>query len=400
MLAGVRAALTPPFVRDPVWLRAKAVPVLDFHFAQDLTIRDRITGTQRFTYSRSSTGTFIGPTGLVQTAAINTPRFEYANGVALGLMIEGTKTNQLNFSETFATAGGTNNNWADTNITRNSTTNTAPDGAASALRVTASAGNATIIATAAVGSSAERAASIWLRRVSGSGAIQYTTNNGAAWTSVGTVTSTWQRFYFTATTEDQRFGIRIVTSGDSIELWGAQIEGGGHSSYVPCGSTRVTRSSDVFILSGSDFSSMWRQSAGTMYIEGQTPNNIGSQSLVLYSADNNATTERMQMRKVNAETTNWLGITGGVTQWNISNAANALPTFTNAKYAGAATTNDARSCLNGTLANQDTSATMPNPSQMTIGYGQGAAIAWNGTFKRVIYWRSRLSDSVLQAITS
>jgi len=107
----------------------------------------------RLTFTRSTTATYINSSGYVTVmgaAATNDPtkaRFDYdpATLAPRGLLIESQATNLLNFSETFATTGGTNNNWADTNLTRTSTNNTSPRNDATALQITASAGNGTII---------------------------------------------------------------------------------------------------------------------------------------------------------------------------------------------------------------------------------------------------------------
>ena len=206
----------------------------------------------RLTFTRSTTATYINSSGSVTSAAINEARFDY-DPTALtlkGLLIEGAATNLLNWSESFATSGGTNNNWADTNLTRTSTNNTSPRNDATALRITSSAGNGTIISSAAIGTSALRTLSVWLRRVTGTGNIQYTLDNGTNWTTQ-VITSSWVRYSFTATTAAQRVGFRIVTSGDAIELWGAMLEdGSGASSYIPTGASQGTRAAD-YLLSAS-----------------------------------------------------------------------------------------------------------------------------------------------------
>ena len=178
----------------------------------------------------------------------NAPRFDYdpSTRAPKGLLIEGENANLLNWSESFLASGGTNNNWADTSITR-TTGQADPANGTTAIRFTASAGNATVISSAAIGTSAERTFSVWLRRVSGTGDIQYTQNNGTNWTTQA-ITSTWTRYSFTHTVNHQ-VGIRIVTSGDVIEIWGAQLETGRNSSsYIPTGASQVTRSRDQVAL--------------------------------------------------------------------------------------------------------------------------------------------------------
>ena len=144
-------------------------------------------------------------------------------------------TNLVAFSQTFATSGatGTNTNWVDSNITRTSTNNTDPFGGLTALQITASAANGSI--TNAVASpalaSANRAFSIYLRRVTGTGNIQYTMDGGTTWTTQA-ITGSWVRYTFNATSATS-VGIRIATSGDAIELWGAQVEAGtGATTYA------------------------------------------------------------------------------------------------------------------------------------------------------------------------
>ena len=220
----------------------------------------------RLTFTRSTTATYINSSGYVTSAAIDAPRFDYdpTTLTPRGLLIEGSATNLLNWSESFATSGGTNNNWADTNLTRTSTNNISPRNDATALRITASTGNGTVISSAAMGTSAERTFSIWLRRVIGTGNIQYTLDNGSTYTTQA-ITSSWVRYTFAATTAAQRVGIRIVTSGDSIELWGAQLEASaGASSYIPTGASQGTRAEDGVVLSNLS-GIAFNQSAGTIY---------------------------------------------------------------------------------------------------------------------------------------
>lgn len=202
----------------------------------------------RLSFARASTGTFIGSNGYVQTASAGTPRFQYDSaGLPLGLLIEGSATNLLTYSEAFTP------DWTDTNITRTSSTATSPANTATALLATASAGNATIIRSAAVGTTAIRSYSIWLRRVTGTGNIQLTQNGGGSWTRAD-ITSSWARYSLSPTNANHQVGIRIVTSGDEIEMWGAQLEtGSGITSYIPTAGSTVTRSSDYCTMPASSF---------------------------------------------------------------------------------------------------------------------------------------------------
>ena len=70
-LASRRTALTPPWVRDGLWTRARAVPSLDLRFADSKSLTDAVTGASLVTFTRASSGTFVGSDGVLQNAVTN-----------------------------------------------------------------------------------------------------------------------------------------------------------------------------------------------------------------------------------------------------------------------------------------------------------------------------------------
>jgi hypothetical protein len=112
--------------------------------------------------------------------------------------------------------------WTVTNLTP-VTGKTAPDGTSTATEFTASAANAVLTQgfTAIAGS---YTFSVFLRRVTGTGDIQIAADNGTWNTKV--ITASWARYDITqtATAGAKTAGIRVVDSGDAIEVWGAQLE--------------------------------------------------------------------------------------------------------------------------------------------------------------------------------
>lgn len=351
----------------------------------------------RLTFTRASTtSTFINSSGLVATAGTNVARFDY-NPTTLaprGLLIEGSATNLLNWSESFATTGGTNNNWADTNITRNSTNNTDPANGTTALRVTAASANGTIISTAAIGTSAQRTFSIWLRRVSGTGDIQYTLDNGSTYTTQA-ITSSWVRYTFASTTAAQRVGIRIVTSGDSIELWGAQLEAGsGASSYIPTGASTVQRAADSIEITGTNFSSWWPNPTTEFSVQWigditRSPNT--TQFLWLARAGG--------LSKARGYVTTGAVIRGNssVTDFLMSPATNAVAN-TVIKMAMAVKSGDSAMYVNdGTVIGSQTDATTGTTTNHDSIYlnPNGDNFTHIRSFK---FWRSRLPNATLQTL--
>ena len=86
----------------------------------------------RITFTRSSTATFVGSNGLIQTAAVNAPRFDYdpVTLAAKGLLIEEQRTNITLHS------GVTAANWTAIGGTLANTGKLSPDGAANMGRFT------------------------------------------------------------------------------------------------------------------------------------------------------------------------------------------------------------------------------------------------------------------------
>jgi hypothetical protein len=101
----------------------------------------------------------------------------------------------------------------------------------------------------------------------------------ASWTTISQpITSTWSRILVVTNTINHRVGLRLTTQGDSIELWGSQLEIGGLTSYIPTVGSTITRQPDQLVLNKT------LNPQGAFYIES---NNTLGTSLV---ADNGTST--------------------------------------------------------------------------------------------------------------
>lgn len=344
----------------------------------------------RITFTRTTSGTYYKD-GLVVTASTNVPRFQSdpVTGESQGLLIEGGITNLVCGSETFATSGGTNN-WTDSNISRDGTLRTSPDGSANALRVSASAGNATILNNLSL-ASASRTFSVWIRRVSGTGNIDLTMDGGTGWTTQS-VTSSWRRFQMTATTT-AHVGMRIVDSGDEVEIWGAQVEAQAFaSSYIPTVAATVARGADSAIMSGSAFSSWYNQHEGTFltFSSGVPAGYAGGRVL---QADNGGGTERIAI----GTGASLAVVDNNSTQASISITLAATSAL---RAAGAYRANDFGFAVNGSAASTDITGTLPTPDRLAIGATSLAASFLNAPIGRIAYWPVRLPNATLQVITA
>lgn len=194
--------------------------------------------------TRASVATYFDSAGVLQTAAVDTVRVTHdaATLAPQGLLIESAATNLVQWSRDLSNAY-----WTKTDMTAALTAAGLTAAANSATRLTATASNATVKVPMSLASGVF---SVWLRRVSGSGAVQITTDNFAT-TQAVTLTTAWQRFTrFTGTSG--WVGVRIVTSGDVIEVDAAQAEAGtSATSPIHTAGGAVTRSADVVTYSVS-----------------------------------------------------------------------------------------------------------------------------------------------------
>ncbi|MEN9726026.1 MAG: Azospirillum phage Cd [Pseudomonadota bacterium] len=116
---GYRGIVTPGWVRDPLWQRAQRVPTLDLRFAANRSLRDAVTGRELVTFTRASSATVVGPTGLIETVANDVPRFQHdpTTGACLGLLVEEQRANSIRNNTMVGAVAGTPGtlptNWVD-----------------------------------------------------------------------------------------------------------------------------------------------------------------------------------------------------------------------------------------------------------------------------------------------
>lgn len=145
-----------------------------------------------------------------------------------------TPRNLLGFTESLTTG------WTNTNTTDSIVTETNPNGLASSVEVTATAGNGTLLGSLSLLAS-PYTFSIWLKRKTGTGTVEITVDGTTYVTAA--VTSDWQRFSTTLTPSagTKTPGIRLVTSGDAVYAWGAQLSNSASlDAYSPVYGAAVT----------------------------------------------------------------------------------------------------------------------------------------------------------------
>jgi hypothetical protein len=414
---------------------------LDLNFSTTKSLIDSVSGNNLVTFTRASTGTYVGSDGLIKTATTNEPRFDHnpTTGESLGLLVEEPKTNNLVQSEDFSTT------WGPTLVTVSPNTVTAPDGTLTAdtfgpvvgdgltsprflrqnpvlttqqaytFSVFVKVGTATTNGIALYISDSPAAANF---RSNFNLFNQTVSPASATWaTPTATIVpypNGWYRCILSGVTSTPHTGLRaniyLNTFGNTSDtygthhIWGAQLEAGAFpTSYIlnvntPLG---VTRAADVANITGSNFSSFYNQTEGTVFADSIQANITPVSRIV--SASDNTTSNRISLTRASASSGNInLTVTNaGTAQVAGVLLGSSLVAGTSNKVAAGYKAADFAGSVNGLASVTQGTGTVPGSlTQLTIGNGDVLSNnPMNGTIKRLVYWGQRLPNNVLQAIT-
>jgi hypothetical protein len=376
----------------------------------------------------STVNTYVTTTNLPSAA----PRFDHdpVTGESLGLLIEESRTNLLQYSEQFDQSA-----WIKAQATVTPNIVTAPDGTQTAdkLVMPISASTFHLCTQTATVSAGTFTASIYAKKAdfdwflfkqdSGSAAgsayrgAWFNLNTG----SVGTVDSGltaniegaengWYRcsIKYILTGSGTSDIAAIISPGDGqqnivgdgtsgVYLWGAQLEEGSFpTSYIPTTGSTVTRAADVASITGTNFSSWYNQSEGTVFIKGSTSDldaNTGWSSFFQASSPSN---NRISIRQGTTI------ITSAGTTVSLANSASPTANETE-EIAFAYKENDfAQYTSYANPVFQGTGLIPVSVDTLLIASveGSGSTFNLNGHISRLAYYPYRLSDTILQEITS
>jgi hypothetical protein len=409
---------------------------LDLQFAADKTLTARKGPTPVFT--RASSGTFVGSNGLVQTAATNIPRFDHTSaGVCRGLLIEESRTNAALYSGALVIGTG----W--TGITASTTSGTGPDGnsayeitesTTSGVQTIANSGSTTANGGTSVTSGTTYTGSIFLKKVAGSidwiqithgsggfGTSQYANinlSNGTIGNSSGgtarveTYANGWYRVSWTAVataTVTTSLGVIAVfiqntngttrapsyagSTANKFLAAMAQFETGSFAtSYIPTTNASVVRSADVCSISGTDFTGMLNANNGTLFSQCSVNETTGTNRGIA-SIRGSAVFFMRQVLTIGLIRSE---VRANDTQTTISSAsASSSAAF---KLALAYSGNNFASSINGASPSLVTRTLPTGLNELRVGSLDGT-LQLNGTIAAIRYYRKRLSNQKLQALT-
>jgi hypothetical protein len=386
---------------------------------------------------RSTTATYFDQDGILQTAAANQGRitFDPATLDCQGLLIEEQRTNSIRNNTMQGAVAGTPGtaptNWlVDTTggvFTRTISGPSTESGITYIdIQVQASAGGTFVIrpepgtqvaasvgqvwantayVKLAAGSLTNAACSIRIRENDSGGSILSEGTVNFTPTSAGLAT---QRVSITRTLASATVAfiqprIEIIFSGAgdlTLRIGLPQLEQGAFAtSVIPTTTTALTRNADVASMTGTNFSSWYNASEGTLFTSAAGVANVSGATRRYAEINDSGSLERIIVGYSGTTSTRLLVQDGGATQADI---AVTTPSVENViKMAAVYKTNDFQQASNGNLGLADTSGTLPTVDRMFIGSADGltANTFLNGTIQRIAYYPVRVTDAQLQALT-
>ena len=416
------------------------LPSLDLAFALDKTLTPRKGPMPDFTrVQATSTGsTYVGADRLIKYAAANEPRFDHdpATGASKGLLIEESKTNLMARSEEFNQSP-----WSSSLITITQDDGVSPDGLTTAESFLFT-GVGNVVQTAVMGSTAPTATfSFFVKAKTGAGFTRIIIGNGTSptnffggwfnlstglWgtsaiggtatlvgTSVTNFNNGWYRISITGSVSgaSSYTPFLYITDSDNSTVrsttvsqlwWGAQLEAGTFpTSYIPTTSGTAARSADVCSIIGTDFSSFYNQSEGTISKQVYAANGLGSTTQFPFGFSDGTTANQLSIFRATDDPRKF-GFFSNTNNVGTPTSPIRTDIINDREYgalAWAFKQNDMGGVFKGQLYT-DTTITIPSVNQLHIGNRFDGARPWNGHIARIQYFRKRLSNAKLQTITT
>ena len=352
-------------------------------------------GDGDFTTTRNTVASRVNENGLIEEVAANVPRLDYSDGGCPSLLLEGTATNVVVYSEDF-----TQTNWnSASGVQLSSTTTLTPSGSTNAVRIKNVGGvNNDLRSVVSITSGLTYTNSIYMRRVSGVGSVILKHVNGGG-SSINGLTSEWQKFSSTvlSNSTNGRFYLEVRTLNDEIEVWGAQTEQNSYStSYIKTIGTAQTRSADT--ATGAGDATTFNSSEGVLMFEVSTLTSSGGNRII--SLTDGTSANKLEF--------NFDPISNRFTLVFTANSSNqyivqlALNEINFNKIAVKYKSNDFALWINGIELNSQLSGntSLSNSFDRINLANQSGGFNFYGNTKQIQYYDSALNDSDLEKITS
>ena len=410
-------------------------PSLDLDFTQEVL-------DPRITFSRGTIGTRVNRNRLIETVPANIPRFDYdpVTGECKGLLIEESRTNLVTYSEDFSQSV-----WTKTRSNILSNAAIAPDGTNTAFKLyndTTVNASHRLTSTAVVPAGlALPTGSIFVKAAEYSRVLMSVIrDNGTAFAGLevafdlktGTIITNlgysgvtgriepygngWYRISVVSTVAaTTNYAIRInllntflssaaTYSGDNtsgIYVWGAQLEAGAFpTSYIPTTASTVTRTADLASMTGTNFSSWYNSSEGTLFAKWSYPFTPSSFPGVANLQTSSATNNSIAITTNFANHNRFGAVGSNVSIFDAQNTKDLSPNFV-ALSAIAYITNTANTYISfsgtGDIGRVSKNVPIVGVNRLLIGNNQN--IILSGHIRRITYYPKKLKDNQLQLLT-
>ena len=338
------------------------------------------------------------------------PRFDY-DPVTLapkGLLLEEQRTNLMTWSDDFSNVVW--NKLASVTVTAN--TITSPDGTSNADTIESAGAAQVIYQTATVTANTVYTASVYVKLgtmlVSEYKIAIYNATAGAFIAIDITPTavvssSTWTRIDYTFTTPVGCLSVRFypvritATVNATVYLWGAQLEAGAFpTSYIPTTSAAATRAADNASMTGTNFSSWYNQSEGTIYSQWMLGGD--TTSINVYNINDGTGNNLIRARYNSAGSASDNAVIVGGSVPATLTTSNQMTLYSSYKNAMTYKQDDfARS--SSRLLVTDTLGNVPTVTQINIGSNAVGTEQLNGHIQSIKYYPRRLANGDLQRLT-
>jgi hypothetical protein len=370
---------------------------------------------------QTTPGPYVATTG----AAYYGPRFDY-DPVTLaprGLLIEEARTNLLTYSDDWSNAA-----WTKQQVTITTNATLSPDGTANADKIvedsstafhrafqtiTKAASAITYTYTVFVKAAERTTASVFMQDSTVFAQVDINLLTGALSNIVGTVSATnfgngWWRVSVSGTSGTVTTALCMVasnnggsfagTAGFGIYAYGAQAEAGAFAtSYIPTVASTVSRSADVALMTGTNFSTWYNATEGTFV--SVASGRIGATAVAFVGhVSDNSVNNYIDVARYQP-TLRSLTVTGGVNQSLL--ITGGVSDGTTRSFASAYKLNDFAACEGGATVQTDSSGTVPTTvNRMFIGSDGNADRSLNGHIRAIAYYNTRLPNTQLQTLTA
>jgi hypothetical protein len=412
-------------------------PSLNLNFARSKKLDSQIT------FTRSSSGTYVGEDGLIKIASASSPRFDHdpITGNSLGLLVEEQRTNFLLRSEEF-----NDSYWGKARTTislTNTTLTTAPDGkftaekviedsqtgphhifrnniinytsgqtytnsvyvkAAERTRISMRLGNNVAFTQGALDAIFDLSNGTIVS--AGSNVIPRIQNFGNGWyrcsvTSTATVTANDSHFVLFLVQGNTTVTSYTGDNASGVFVWGSQLELGRFpTSYIPTSGSTVTRTADNVSIVGTNFRKWYNPLESTILSVAKYDGNplVGvNNAITFFIGGPTGNTWQGWWETPNTGAT--LNFNGSTFDATIFQSGTTLSIGNTLRMISAIRTNDFAFCRNGGPIQSDTTVSLRTEHNAFFIGSSGGGNYINGRISQIVYYPTRLPNQILQTLT-